>query len=740
MTNTNWWDKPVRIMRLDWLSRMDKLKDVDLDKLARSVRKDWHCNVEWMIGTPGAAPGSNFEVTFQSDKFKKLPSLGEFDCLRAYLPYAKKYGIRLMAYLNLHWFSYESTKGREDWQQTMADGRYYGNVHPLYGNGTTYCINSPWRDVAGDLVVEAMKTGIDGVFLDGPLVFPECCYCPACQTKFRAKYGKAIPAQEDWGDPRWKSFVEFREDSLAEFMRDIRERVKAVNPEGVAYLNSGSWHGAGWRVAANIEKSGPFQDFNGAEAFIYLSRDELLYASASVAKYMAASRRPAVVFTHHALGSWHFNPLPAAEIQLAIAQTVACGANPWFAVFQHALESNAKAALTPVKEIQGFLEENEGYYEGTESRAQIALHYSTQTQQFYLSDIEALFPELGSGKEQSLVQDVGSGRRIEDQKKRKELCEEFVRHTFYGNFLALTRKHAAFDVVLDSDLTVERLRRYKVLILDNSACLSESQVKAVLAFVKGGGGLVTTFETGSYNERGDRRTNTLLATLLGIKDVTEAFVPSSTENYLRIKGASPMVRGFVRDQILPRPTYALKVKAGRKNAVVAAVFMAPVGQSYAVLQGETDYPAVLAAEYGKGRVVYFPALMGQFYERFKIADIEDLMAGAVNWARKSPPMLETDAPATVEIEVREQKERHRDLIHLINVTGDMQRPLREIVPVRDIHLRLRTRSPKRVYRLSDRKPLKFRVSKGVVEFVVDSLVFYDVVVVEKSVSFPFRAD
>ena len=125
-------------------------------------------------------------------------------------------------------------------------------------------------------------------------------------------------------------------------------------------------------------------------------------------KYMrGASVAPAVVFMHHALGAWHYIPLPPREIELGIVQTVACGANPWFAVFDYALDHSYEAAMRPVKRIQGFLEAHEAYYTDTTSKARIALLVSSQTAHYYVSELAEIYREPGSGQEQDLVADVG---------------------------------------------------------------------------------------------------------------------------------------------------------------------------------------------------------------------------------------------------------------------------------------------------------------------------------------------
>jgi hypothetical protein len=95
-----------------------------------------------------------------------------------------------------------------------------------------------------------------------------------------------------------------------------------------------------------------------------------------------------------------------------------------------------------------------------------------------------------------------------------------------------------------------------------------------------------------------------------------------------------------------------------------------------------------------------------------------------------PPAVEVDAPETVQVEVREQKSLGRILVHLVNTTGDMQRPVSSIIPLRDIKVRVRGNRPLRAFRLSDRSILTAREAHDHYEFTVDNLAVYDVVVLE----------
>lgn len=717
------------MMRLDYLDALERMKNADLDALARSKRDDWNINCEWVVGTPGIAPGLGYLTTFDTPKFQKYPSLGDFDMLRDYLPYARKYGIHVLAYLNMHWFAYEFADAHPGWEQLCSDGVAYGRKNPLYGGGTTLCVNGGWRDWAMEMISEAMKTGIDGIFLDGPVFFPDTCYCDACRAQFASRCGAEIPKVEDWSNPLWLRFVEFRNQSLARFLADSRAAVRSINPDGVCFLNAGSWQANTWRFGRGIDAVGPFEDFNGAEAFFHPGpRDHSLLMWTATAKYMVAGGKPAVVFSHAALGSWHYIPMPEWEGRLACAQTVACGANPWIAVFDYALDHSRDYAVEPVKDMQGFLSAHEEYYTATESCADVALLNSSQTTTYYVSRRKEFYGDWGSGVEENLIADVGGGMKQLDWAKMKQTCEGVCDSSYMGYLSALTRSHIPFDVVLDDAISTNGLAQYKVLILPNSACLSDAQIDAIKQFVARGGSVIAEFETGAFDELGrPRKTNPLLQ-LFGIAEPGRMMRPVSHEEYIRVRESHPAMGEFTPGRLIARPAYSLLCTPA-DQVTTPSFFLEEVGGSYKSLRGDSKYPALVLSELG-GRVVYVPSLIGDFYNRFKMADYQMLVDSIVRWAHGEPFTIDVDCPQTVEVELRRSADRDRLLIHFVNATGDMQRPIAEIIPIRDVRVRVQCSSPSRIRALRAALDLPFTYANGHAEFTLAELGVYELVVIQ----------
>ena len=636
-----------------------------------------------------------------------------------YTPIARKYGLKVISYLNGHFYSCAFAEQHPGWEQITCRGAAYGKESPLYGSGTTFCVNSPWREWEFGLIREAMKTGIDGVFLDGPVVYPDSCYCAHCQAKFRAKYGEDIPL-EDWENPLWRKFIGFREDSMADFLRDAQRSVKEVKEDGVIFLNAGNWQPTGWRVARDVLKVQPFQNINGAESFFHYGSERGLFDSLMAGKYLRAGQNPSVVFTHYMNGLWHYLILPPKELELALVQTAASGASAWIAYFNGALQSRENGN-EPAKKIFGFMAANEEYYVGAESIADVAVLFSANTACFYLSQFEEFSTGGGAKKEENLIVER-TNRRSSGLSARKRDCEQFLRTSRMGYFDALTRAHVPFNIVLDPDITSQGLSRYKTLVLPDASCLSEEAMETIRGFVSDGGKLLATFEAGLYDQNG--QPSDALLNVLGIQDVEGLFPVTNGENYLN---ANEDHLGFHKGCLIERAPYVTKIKSTADCSALEQV-MNPVEGDYLPLKGISPYPGLITHNFGKGKVAYFAEALGPFCKAGLTA-AEDRLSRMLH-ELSGGFGVEVDAPRTVSVESYYQATSNRMILHLVNNTVD-GRPVREFLPVSDIQLRLRlSQQPSNVYALREGEELVSGYANGVLSITIPKLTLYELVVVE----------
>jgi hypothetical protein len=110
-------------------------------------------------------------------------------------------------------------------------------------------------------------------------------------------------------------------------------------------------------------------------------------------------------------------------------------------------------------------------------------------------------------------------------------------------------------------------------------------------------------------------------------------------------------------------------------------------------------------------------------------DYQALIESMVRWAHVDPLPIAIDCPATVEMEPRVSRGKDQLLIHLVNNTGDMQRPISEIIPVRDVRIRVRRGDVKGVRALRAGIDLDCVRKQDEVEFVLPELGVYELIVV-----------
>ncbi len=96
----------------------------------------------------------------------------------------------------------------------------------------------------------------------------------------------------------------------------------------------------------------------------------------------------------------------------------------------------------------------------------------------------------------------------------------------------------AFDFVHEDRLDPERISKYRALLLPNIAMLSDRQCQQIRDYVRSGGSIMASFETGLYDENLNRRAEFGLADLLGISKAGDVIGTNGNAYYGRIERES----------------------------------------------------------------------------------------------------------------------------------------------------------------------------------------------------------
>ncbi|MGC8805447.1 MAG: alpha-amylase family protein, partial [Candidatus Ratteibacteria bacterium] len=529
--NMNWWEKePLRIIEI--CDGFD-LKKLPVEVLAKTVKKlggnvqHFHC---MELSTKQYGPGlDDRSLYFRTSLAEKQNP----DRLGEYLPHAKKYGIRVVVYFNVHWYTIDFGKRHPNWVQIKQDGN---PIQEVYGTGTSFCINSPYREWVFQILRDLCSYNIDGIFYDGPIFFSNTCYCKYCQKLFEQKTGYPLPPKSDRNHPLWKKFVEFQAESMERFLEQSNNIIKNINPQILFYMNGNSnW--LYWPTGRDNHRIIKHTDILGAEGgFLYGDLNQTpIFKPALTGKLLSsqAKGKIAVVFDCAGHKNWSWYLLPETEISLLLYETSFSGAQWWIAVFPDDINQPEMKAIS---EFGNFIKKHPEPFVQTKSAANIALLWPSKSAEHYNGSSVPLtdFTEEIKGQE------IGN------------LLMEF-----YGFYESLVNSKAIFDVI--DEYNFDHLYDYELVILPNAACLSKQDCQQIREYVKKGGNVVANFETSLYDENGRQRRNFELSDVFGVNFAGTIFGPMKHDYVSPVKMKNGLLKNIIK-KYFPAPEYGISIE------------------------------------------------------------------------------------------------------------------------------------------------------------------------------------
>jgi hypothetical protein len=315
-----------------------------------------------------------------------------------------------------------------------------------------------------------------------------------------------------------------------------------------------------------------------------------------------------------------------------------------------------------------------------------------------------------------------------------------------GMYLLLNEARMPFDVVLDSDLSLDRLTRYSTLILPNMALMSDAQAKQIEAYVAQGGSLLATFETGLFDSAGKARSDFALAALFDIKKAgpREGFGragtatsppnpgPAATQ---RIEDAAhPLTQSFRDTNWIQGSSWRVPITTTGKP-LLSHIPQYPIYPTEAVYSRapHTSEPTVVVRERQRSRLVYLAGDIDAGYWRTGAADLGDLVINAIRWLAATDQPLRVEGDGLIEIYGWETQPGYA--IHLLNFTaptfrGGAQRGTFPVGPQR-VRLNLSDdRTIRRARLLRSGQAIDVRQAGRQIDFTVPNLADYEVAALE----------
>jgi hypothetical protein len=627
------------------------------------------------------------------------PKPEEDKVLRDLAEACRKHNIRLV--LGLPPFpSVENIRAHPDWRIHSDPQGSILQVEPREEDlGTRNpCNLGPWGDYLVRLCVELVRDyGVAGFSFDGNY-HPGICYCPYCARAFQEDLGRDLPVVANLDSIPYREYLEWRGERLTQHYARLRQAIRAENPEAVVMtwtVNAGRYghllHSPrAMPTRMNLLLDAPMQEWWLDETNFGASIAPsfgVAYLRAVVGDRPAQSE-PYMMSRGNPYGTYSF-PTHERLTRTLLATTYGCLAPQSFGWPGH--EQSTVESLAEIRRREPWLTH-------TRRVPYAAMLVSEQTRQYYAY---------------------------------QGIAERYLPHLF-GAFRAATEEHLPFSLINDWDLNPAELARYRVLILPNSAALSEAQLEAVRGFVRAGGGLVATCDTSLSDQLGRPRPDFGLTDVFGVSfrgrpkapevrpELDANFALTVDERYWQERtgvgtltwGEHPLLEDPRLLALVPsrsvifRGPQALVSEPREARDVLARLL--PEG-------AETSIPGAIARTFGQGRVVYLPAGIDAALWSYSFPYQRRLFVCAVEWAADAAPPIRVEAPMCVQATFFEQTRfdttgRSRTIVHLFNGLNTTAHhglpaaevPLREeIVPVGGIRVRFAGPAPR-----------KFRVEPG----------------------------
>ncbi|KYK38091.1 MAG: hypothetical protein AYK18_17735 [Theionarchaea archaeon DG-70] len=371
-----------------------------------------------------------------------------------------------------------------EWLQVGIDGRkavFYGDVAFWVGStdeDVWLCPNDPeYRELVKSHFLELAQTGIDGIWVDIPKF--QCdfgdwdsnwaCHCEDCQKKFREDTGLNIPQAIDWNDITWKIWVLWRQNVIADYIKELNEVVKSANPE--CQLIVEHWHGIDVGSVRSAWSPVLLREVTDCLAHEYpaASYDSSTYDYYNYLRDMACYLYYRGLDKEHPSWILAYSSDENGQRMLA-ASLLTAGCNFYDTDAPH---MDGIVSAYQQAEIFQWITKYLPYYYGLHSWSNVGVYYSKATMDFMYHK------QWGEGD---------------------FYCE------FMGISMMLLSAHIPYTVIFSLD----NLEQFHTLILPNTACMSEEEIETINQFIKKGGTVLATGDTGKYDEWGKKRSADLL--------------------------------------------------------------------------------------------------------------------------------------------------------------------------------------------------------------------------------------
>ena len=658
-----WYEKPLRIMHT-------VLREIDAKKYNANAVVDYlkKGNYNTLCVNAGGIVDF-FQNPLPAANINKI--MGKRDILKEITEACKKAGIRVIARIDFRGAEENIYKKFPDWFKKDPAGnpvKTNYTIVPLYES----CYSGHYRnEYANEFVRYVLKNyAVDGIWHNAP-GFNGVCYCENCKAAYKAASGKELPVLQSAPDEELDSYMNWKTKAADQYMEKIKKTTKSFGDDKAYTAEVFSIYGVGQRLNSGIDLDNARRHFDILVSVAFLTEngqgqffpyEDLNYGSTIIKFLKSAVPEKEAVVMYGGNGTTHRMVIdPQNDLKIWLWQILSAGGRFWNCYFSNVpTQTHDNRNAYNETEAYQFVKENEKVLEQHVPVASVGIYYSNPTRISY---------------------------RI------KTIEEDQFGDEIRGVESVLMENHIPHDFILDDQVSRERLAKYKVIFLPNVRCMSDNEVEVIKEYVRNGGNLIATYSTSLCDADGKERKDYAMADLFGVHYAGRK-ENTRRDNYQFILNKKhPIVEpDSSQTELLFNAGFTALCKPTNNASVICTwvptIQNQPPDKSW-VEKFSTEFPTVVENGYGKGKVFYFSTQPDLLSYKVGHQDPRNLLLRTVRYLAGSAIQVETNAPSSVNIGLTKSISKPGEfIISLVNTTSGPVRPIRQLIPVSDINVKL----------------------------------------------------
>ena len=647
-----------------------------------------------------------YRAYYPSQAFPVHPELGNRDLIDEVSRECRRAGFHLYCYTGYGMPVMELELIRQhpeyaDWILRDAAGKPYGVWNEM-GQEYSYlhCLTgNAYRQAMRQVVRELCAHDTDGVYFDSPSDYRGICFCASCRKNFKKYSGlelgrlRNVRDLDDLpSDTDMKALIAWYDWANQLTKEDLLDFRKIIHGSGKFML---CHNGAAWRPG-----SLPRQ-YRIGDGFMVEYSDQT-YERMLRGMMGASMARPAKKLAQMYMGSY--------DVQ-SIGQPPNC--KPWSAHITD-LEDTDEVRMEGFVDLASgnmpiYATANRLYYGLGGGSAKPAREVFALTRR--------LEPVLKDSVPVSCVTVVPTWESLELWRTRRKSWNVMMSEGF---LLAMLDERIGIDVNPSLEMNAEWLRGQRVIALCGASGLSEENAEQLTSWVRQGGALLATYDSGLYDVNGQfRGDGGALRELLGVEMKGEP-LEGQIDAYYRLKSTHPALTPYQEGDLVMGDPRLVPVDL-RPGATLLADY-------WNFDRGESRGPAIVLNTYGKGRAIYVSGSLEANYASSRVHSLQRMLGSMVRYLAGNGPMpFSLAAPKGVYGVLRQAVNGDLVLWVLANIgfkDAVVGRMRQEFVPVSNVEVRVRVperRQIKSVELVREGRPTPFTIEAGYVVVTIPSV-------------------